>query len=176
MTAPRRDGNASPFDRWIRAEPKLDSIKERLYICDADYWVHQYRSHSDRVGDRAIDSIMLVELKTYSADLPWNQRDTLKLINEGFRRAFLTKDNRVRTQRMRFGPEVRWVRIYGVFLLQLSADSPDKSESMLWHGRRIDIETLIEILAFQRNPRTLNRRGERRHHKAANSPQMQLIK
>lgn len=72
MTTARRDGNETPFSEWIRAEARLDSIRERLYVTDADYWIHQYRAHRDRVGERMIDSVMLVELKTFSAGLPWN--------------------------------------------------------------------------------------------------------
>jgi len=164
MTAMRRNGDESPFSQWIRAEPRLDSIRERLYVTDCDYWIHQYRAHRDRVGDRVIDSIMLVELKTFSADLPWNQRDTLKLVNEGLRRAFRDNRGQVKTTRMTFGSEVRLVRLYGAFLLQLSSDRPDRSEDIIWHGRRIDLETLVEVLCYKRDPQTLNIRGERRHH------------
>lgn len=163
MTAIRRDGNESPFSSWIRNEPALDSIRERLYVSDCDYWIHQYRAHKDKVGDRAIDSIMLIELKTFGTELPWNQRDTLKLIGEGFRRAY-SPNGRVITQRMKFGSEVRLVRIYGAFLLRLSADRPDNSAQIEWHGRSVDIGTLIEILRFDRDPRSLTIRAERRHH------------
>lgn len=164
MTTARRDGNESPFSQWIRAEPKLDSIRERLYICDADYWIHQYRAHRDRIGERMIDSIMLIELKTFSSGLPFNQRDTLKLINEGFRRAFSDGDGKIKTLRFTFGSEVRLVRIYGAFLLRLNTDRPDTSNVIEWHGRKIDLDTLIEILSYRRDPRTLRPRGERRHH------------
>lgn len=164
MTTARRDGNDSPFSDWTRGESRLDSIAERIGITDCDYWIHQYRSRLDKIGDRAIDSIMLVELKTFSADLHFSQRDTLQLVGEGLRLAFRNTRGNVRTIPMKIGHETRCVRFYGAFLLQLSSDRPDTSEEIFWHRKKIDIATLIDVLAFKRDPRTFRIRNDRRHH------------
>jgi hypothetical protein len=175
MTAGRRDGNDTPFADWLRSEPRLDSITERLSVTDCDYWIHQYRAHHDRIGERLIDSILLLELKVNNTDLPYSQRDTLRLVNEGFRQCFYTKSHDVKTMTMKFGSEVRKVRCYGAFLLVLSKARPDEDGCLIkWHGRLIDRDQLIEILTFQRDPRTLHLRAERRHH-APNLMQAQQI-
>jgi hypothetical protein len=133
-------------------------------VSDCDYWIHQYRAHRDRIGERLIDSIMLVELKTFGAGLPWNQRDTLKLVNEGFRKAFRNASNRLKDVRMVFGSEVRIVHFHGVFLLRLSGNRPDESDAIEWHGRRINVDKLVDILRFAVDPLTLRPRSLRRHH------------
>ena len=164
MTAIRRDGNDTPFGDWIRAHPGLHSIRERLSIMDTDYWIHQYRAHSDRVGERKIDSIMCVELKTFQKDLPFAQRDTLRLISAMYRQVAYTDDGKIKTMTLDMGNEIRKVRMYGYFVLRLYADRPDTSLWIEWNGRQIDEETLVDVLRFKRDPRHLRKRSERRHH------------
>jgi hypothetical protein len=164
MTAIRRDGVEAPFSDWIRNEPRLDSIKARLAVTDRDFWIHQYRAHHDRVGARAIDSIMLLEVKAFAADCPFAQRDTLTLVHQ-----LLTGSDlrRARSYRRLDGPNFqrRVVRSFGVVQLRLSGDRPDRSEWMEWQGRRIDVEMLIELLTFQRDPHCPSKKLEyRRHH------------
>jgi len=168
MTAKRRDGDESPFSRWIRAHPDLDSIKERLSVSDCDYWIHQYRAHRDRVGSRAVDSIMLVELKTWCADVGYAQRDTLHLVHQLLRLSSVRPDGRRRHVRLN-GPiagERRIVRCFGVHTLRLSADRPDRSPLMFWDGRVIDERTLVELLSFVRDPDSPMKflSTQRRHH------------
>jgi hypothetical protein len=168
MTAIRRDGSDTPFSAWLRAHPALDSIKERLSVSDCDYWIHQYRAHRDRVGSRAVDSIMLVELKTFCADVGYAQRDTLHLVHQLLRHASVRPDGRRRTLRLdgQKAGERRIVRCFGVHTLRISSDRPDRSSLMYWDGRVIDEQTLVEILSFLRDPdapmRSLS--TERRHH------------
>ena len=164
MTTARRDGNESPFSEWIRGEPGLHSIRDRICIHDTDYWIHQYRARRDRVGERMVDSILAIELKTHEARLGFAQRDTLRLVAAGMRQAFYTKDGKVRTLKIDCGNEIRIVRIYGYFLLRLQDDRPDTDGWIEWHGRQIDKETLIKILRFDIDPRTLRERSDRRHH------------
>jgi hypothetical protein len=174
VTTPRRSGNESPFSDWIRNDPFLDSIKERLCVVDTDYWIHQYRARSDRVGDRCIDSIMAIEVKTYAAGLPFAQRDTLRLVNRGMHKAFYSKDGRnVRTVPMIIDFEKRLVRIYGFFLLRLERDRPDNGW-IEWNTKRIDIQTLRELLVFDRDPRTTRTRNDRRHHTRTETAQEML--
>lgn len=166
MTAPRRDGNESRFSAWIRGEPRLDSIKERLCVMDRDYWIHQYRAHTDRVGERKIDSIMCVELKEFEAQPRFAQRDTLQLLAAMYVKTNYTKDGKIRTIRLDMGNEIRLLRMYGYFVLRLETNTPETGW-IEWQGRQVDIDTLVEILSFKRDPRTLYPRSERRHHVAS---------
>lgn len=167
MTVIRRDGIESPFSNWIRGEQQLDSIQERLSVLDTDYWVHQFRARRDRVGERMIDSIMCLELKTNQADLPFAQRDTLRLIAALHRKVAYTENGRIKTVKLDMVGEIRFVRMYGYFLLRLERDRPDDGGWIEWHGRRVDLQTLIEILSFRRDPRTHRKRSDRRHHTAS---------
>jgi hypothetical protein len=52
------------------------------------------------------------------------------------------------------------------------------SDRIIWHGRQIDLDMLVEVLSFKRNPRTLNPRSERRHHLASarqRQPELNLV-
>jgi len=170
MTAQRRDGAGEPFGEWIRAHPALDSIRERLSVTDSDYWIHQYRAHRDRVGRRAIDSVMLVEVKAFSKEIGYAQRDTLHLVSQLLRIASVRPDGRRRTIRLngtRTG-ERRVVRCFGVHCLQMTSDRPDTSNLMLWDGKVIDCETLVEVLRFDRDPDSPRMiLSLRRHHTGA---------
>ena len=157
MTADRRDRNESPFADWLRGEPRLDSIHARLSVTDCDYWIHQYRSHHDRAGECAIDSILMIELKVNNATPKNAQRDTLRLINQCFRRCFYTADMQVRTMMTTIDGEVRKVRCYGNYVLVLSKTRPDEPGCVIrWNDRQITRRMLTEILAFRRDPNTLN--------------------
>lgn len=178
MTTSRRDGLDSPFGQWIRHHPGLDSIQERLSVSDSDYWIHRYRAHTDKVGERAVDSIMLVELKTYMRDLPPAQRDTLHLVNQLLRRASVGPGGRRRhltLDGIRHG-EKRRVRCFGVHVLQLSGDRPDRSDVILWDGKYLTEDLLVEILVFDRDPDNPMRYGElRRHHTSKTAQNLSLF-
>ena len=169
MTRERTDGIDSPFSDWLRKEKSLDSVKQNLSITDADYWIHQYRETTDSCGTRGIESIMMIELKTNSASLPFAQRDTLKLINAGFHNAFYDQAGRVVTKKVQIDNKTRFVRFYGAFLLQIDTDRPDTSKTIKWHGKVISYQVLLNVLAFKRDPRTLNERDDKRHHAASNA-------
>lgn len=167
MTTPRRDGLGEPFGQWIRAHPHLDSIKQRLSVTDSDYWIHQYASHKDRVGTRAVDQVMLVEVKTYSAHLSFAQRDTLHLVNQLLRSASMMPNGKRRYMRLsgtRCG-ERRIVRCFGVHTLQMEGDRPDNSARILWDGKLIDENLLVLLLQFIRDPDAPSKlMPNRRHH------------
>jgi hypothetical protein len=164
MTAIRRDGGGSPFGDWIRNRPELDSIKQRLCVIDRDWWIHQYAAHTDRVGARAVDSIFVLEEKSFCADLSYAQRDTLFLVDQMLRATDFVKIRSYRRLRGPFG-EKRIVRCFGVCRLRMIADRPDNSEWMAWNGINIDEMALIEILRFERDPQCPNKHLEyRRHH------------
>lgn len=177
MTSPRRDGFDTPFGNWIRNHPGLDSIQERLSVSDSDYWIHRYRAHSDKVGERAVDSIMLVELKTHLADVPFAQRDTLHLVNQLLRRAAVGPGGRRRhvvLNGSRHG-EKRRVRCYGVHVLQLSGSRPDQSQHILWDGKYLTEDLLVEVLKFERDPDHPMRPVDlRRHHTSEKAKNLTL--
>jgi hypothetical protein len=167
VTIARRDESDTPFGDWIRHHPGLDSIRERLCVTDSDYWIHRYRAHTDKVGERAVDSIMLVEVKTNLRDVPFPQRDTLILVNQLLRRASKRPDSRRRHVVLKgLQPgETRHVRCYGVHLLQLSGTRPNNSEVILWDRQYLTEELLVEILRFDRDPDHPMKPIElRRHH------------
>jgi len=165
MTIIRRDHRDTPFGRWIRNHPALDSIKERLSIHDQDYWIHQYRAHHDRIGARAVDSIMLIEAKTFGGDQSFAQRDTLNIIDRLLR---FNGDKPFRSYRKVVIPcaEKRIVRCFGCITLIMSGDSPENSDEMLWRGIKINIELLVKLLRFEHDPHCPSRRlpEPRRHH------------
>lgn len=167
MTILRHDAADSPFGDWIRHHPGLDSIRERLCVTDSDYWIHRYRAHTDKVGERAVDSIMLVEVKTHLRDIPFAQRDTLQLVNQLLRQVSVRPDGRRRYVTLKgFQPgESRRVRCYGVHLLQLSGSRPDNSTTILWDRLYLTEDYLVEILRFDRDPDHPMKQIEfRRHH------------
>jgi hypothetical protein len=164
MTTGRRDGLDTPFGKWIRNHPGLDSIKERLSIQDQDYWIHQYRAHHDRIGARAVDSIMLIEVKTFGRGEPFAQRDTLTVIDRLLR---FNGNKPYRSYRkVTAGYEKRIVRCFGCVTLIMSGDSPENSEWMLWRGIRIDVDLLVKLLRFEHDPHCPSKRlpEPRRHH------------
>ena len=167
MTTDRRDGLDTPFGDWIRRHPGLKSIQERLSVSDSDYWIHRYRAHTDKVGERAVDSIMLVELKTHLRDLPFAQRDTLVLVNQLLRMVSVRPDGRRRHVTLKGSNpgERRRVRCFGVHVLQLSGDRPDRSEVILWDGKYLTEDFLVEVLRFERDPDYPMKTPDlRRHH------------
>lgn len=160
MTTKYRNGFEGPFEDWLRKNKELDSIVQRLSISNSDFWIHQFRSHRDRVGERSIDNIMLVEVKTDGADIPFAQRDTLILVNQLLRRS---SNNRYKVLKDMKGLR-RLVQCFGVHLLQLSSDRPDNSDLIRWDRVAVTEDMLIRIIRFDLNPYTLEPRSERRHH------------
>lgn len=177
MTAVRRDGVESPFNAWVRSHPELESRGNRLSITDSDLWCHRYsmrderhRESSNDVRD-AVDSIMLVEVKTFLRDVPFAQRDTLTVIDALLRMASTRKSDgrrmHVKISDARLGGrKVRRVRCFGVHLLELSGDRPDNSETIMWdHRSYLHEEALIELLRFDRDPDSpMKCLDTRRHH------------
>ena len=178
MTTARRDNSDTPFGDWIRRHPALDSIRDRIAVTDSDYWIHRYRAHSDKVGERAVDSIMLLEVKTNQRDIPLAQRDTLVLVNQLLRRTGKRPDKRRRHVMLKgIQPgELRRVRCYGVHLLQLSSDRPDNSAVIFWDRRVINEQILVEVLRFDRDPDHPTKQIQlRRHHTSKKSANLVLF-
>lgn len=164
MTTQRRDGNATPLEQWIRGNRKLDSYLAGLSVTDSDWWIHQYKTHNDKIGIREIQNLMLVELKFFGKAVPYHQQDTLHVVDVALRQ----KKNIKLPMFNRRGTRI--VRMWGVHTLILSGQCPLSSAWMEWDGKRIGVDTLEDVLTFARNPDTLRLRSERRHHKNLYNP------
>lgn len=152
----------TPMNRWIRNHPLLDS-KNGIAVFDIDILLHRFRLAKDLKGEREIECMMFIEVKTFGAKPSISQRDTLSLLNQTLR-------NR---KRNRFGDPRRQVdcqlglsyslakrkeirlRLLGGHLLQLSGADPGASEWMKWDNKHIDINTLVELMLFDRDPDNL---------------------
>lgn len=173
MTAPRRDGSdQSPFHAWIRNVPDLDSRDYCISVTDNDCWVHQFAPRKERgpTVKQVIENLLLIEIKAFGAVSPFAQKDTLDVVDRLLRTNTGTRDGRRLARRIddsRPGRPgcYRRVRWYGAHILQMSADRPDTSDRLLWDGKEIDVQSLIELLGFRRDPDKPSRFVDtRRHH------------
>jgi hypothetical protein len=195
MTTMRRDGSGTPFGEWLRTNPRLDSINDQMAATDVDMWVHKYspraeRRRTDNILD-FLDLLMLVEVKTFNAELSYSQRDTLEVVDQYMRKPSIRKNvhtgprrqtvqlNETRISHLfRTKRPMRW---YGVHLLQLSDSRPDSSDVILWDKKQISEERLIGLLRFDFDPAYPERRIDTRRHHVVKSieeclPLLQLIK
>ena len=161
-----------PVLQWIRNNPRLDSKKYGLSITDIDLTIHQYKTHWDVVGERNVENIMDVEIKTYNKKIQYAQRDTLILrhqvfsrnnrntfnINEG--QGCYSQYNKIRD----IDGKIISVRYFGCHLLTLSNNEIENS-CLFWDHKAIDIPTLEQLIRFECDPFTLRKRSERRHHR-----------
>ena len=160
MTRPRRDGNEAPFKDWVRHHPKLGSKPDEaaLSVCDVDNVFHKYI-----VVDKSSGlylhrhHLMCVELKTHMAKAPFAQRDTLDVLDQALD---LSHKQKIKTAR-----GVKMLYYHGLHLLQLSDVCPVTSDQMLWDGKIIDEPTLVGLLLFDVDAKTLKVREDRSHHK-----------
>jgi hypothetical protein len=57
------------------------------------------------------------------------------------------------------------MRYYGSHVVQMSGDRPDQSDRLLWDGKEITEQLLVELLGFVRDPDKPTRFVDsRRHH------------
>lgn len=173
MTCERRDGNhQTPFLQWIRGSAGLDSHEFNISVIDNDVWVHRFspRNEQTRLVRSLIEHIQLIETKTFSAEMPFAQRDTLQVVDLILRSVTVRKDRRrpIRIPDTRFGRTgcFRSVRWLGMHCIQLSNDRPDNSARIVWDGKYdINEKQLIELLRFDRDPDHPGRSLDtRRHH------------
>lgn len=157
----------SPMERWIRNNPLLSS-SNGIVRYDIDILLHRYKTVADLKGDREIEFMMFVEVKTFNANLTLAQRDTLGLLNQVLRNRRKNKHSSPRRQ-MGGQPLTNYsiakqrripLRLFGGHLLQLSGAAPDTSDNMRWDGKNIDLQTLVELMMFDRDPDNLNANKE----------------
>lgn len=186
MTATRRDGDETPFSQWLREHPELDSHVERLSATDCDMWVHRYSARDERAREAAldvrdaIDSIMLVEVKTHAKSVPYAQRDTLTVVDALLRMSCMLPSGRRKHVTISDGRlsnrSTRRVRCFGVHLLVLSGARPDQSEEIRWDRSFLHETHLLELLRFERDPDFPSKSLDtRRHHIVRREPTLQLF-
>lgn len=154
MTAKRRAGVETPWERWLRTTQALDSRENRLSVTDSDRWVHRFRSHAPRRPEDRVDHLMLVEKKHLGEAFHPSQADTLRII----RRLLSDVRRTVHVPHPFTGAlEERDVMAHGVFLLEFSGETPETSDVIRWDRREIDYPTLLDLMTFERDPKTLQR-------------------
>lgn len=170
MTARRRDGAEDGWRRWVRGNPRLDSVAFGLSITDIDMLIHRYRTHTDRCGSRWIQCIMAVEWKAYGAKARSAQRDTLLLTSEILRKCH----GRTIYVPGRSVPKCKCFS-FGVHMCRMSGRDPDQSDELWWDRRRISVDQLEALLRFELHPDDPSRAwSPRRHHTRGDSDTLRL--
>lgn len=163
------------FERWIRLNPLLDSVRFGLVRFDLDILLHRYKTLVDGKGTRDIQCMMFVEVKTHMAVPSSSQMDTLSILNQVLRNRrpniHSTPRRQTRGQLRRvwskFLKRETTIKLYGGHLLQIDGTSPENSSSLLWDYAPITIEMLLELLRFERDPdRIENTLDHRRRSRA----------
>lgn len=150
----------SDFERWMRNCKDLDSKSEGIVRFDLDILLHKYKNMQDGKGDRTIQCMMFVEVKTHMAEPSDSQRDTLSLLNNVMRNRM---KNMHKMPRKQMGGQPRKVYsqqrksevalfLFGGHLLRIDGTSPSNSTKMIWDSSKIDSAQLIELLRFERDP------------------------
>ena len=148
------------FERWMRNNPELKS-EEGICRFDLDVLLHRYKFEEDGKGDRTIQCMMFIEVKTGMEKLSEAQRDTLSLFNQVLRNRKPNIHSRPRSQ-IENAPVTAYSKIhkrnirlylYGGHLLRISGTRPDNSDFIEWDGRhQLTVKELEEMLRFERDP------------------------
>jgi hypothetical protein len=133
---------------------------------DIDVLLHRYLTLRDKRGQREVQAIMFVEIKTRDADMTLAQRDTLGMLNQVLRNRkrnmhcerrgrhlsdhtpLASAYSHVRQGRVR-------LRMFGGHVLRFSGTCPSDSRSMTWDGKQINVHQLIALLRFDLDPDTI---------------------
>lgn len=154
------------YERWMRNEPRLDSLSVGIVRFDCDVLLHRYKIVVDKKSTRDLQCLMFVEVKTHGADLNQSQRDTLSMLSQVLRnrrrnrhsdRHGLHADDHLALASVKswlLQQSVR-LRMFGGHLLQLSDDDPITSEWIAWDRKLITPDQLIQLLRFELDPDTL---------------------
>lgn len=160
MTAERRDNqHRSGFLQWIRTVPGLDSREAGIAVMDVDIIWHQYRETQDNNGQRKTNNLMIIEEKSFGADLSFAQRDSMWITHQMLRDSRATFVSNARGQMV-------WVKYWGYFKLRYSGQNPGASLRIEWNKTLISIKQLIGILRFDLRPDNLTQNDRRRSHHA----------
>jgi len=181
MTYLRRErcphcGEPHWFRYWIGRQ--CDKSVDGLSVSDLDLLVHRFRMVTDARGERTVEHIMVVELKTEDESLGKAQRDTLSLFNAALN-SVLPVDGAPIGVEARPGfivPGEKKVIWHGVHLLRVPAQ-PSEPGPFFWDNQPLAAETLAAVLSFRHDPREPLRilDVERRHKPADQDPSMPLF-
>jgi hypothetical protein len=159
-TKTRTWGEDTDFLKWVRLNKLLPSREgdTRISVQDVDVIFHAFQIVVDSIGSRDVQVTMDVEVKCYGGRPDYAQRNTLwgrnlftgskkvngiTIIHQGTYFLFLDKTDPVNSRKMQWG-----------------CFNDDKSIE----EKNIDEKTLIELLKFERDPRTMRHHHLRRHH------------
>lgn len=160
--------NEPPFSQWLRNHPELESHTYGLSVMDADYIFHRYRTEFGR----KFQCLMMVEVKTQSAEMTPAQRDTAGVISQILRNRRQTPTKRLRYEigttiykifSAFIGAWVR-VRVYGFHVLTFDGFGPEDSKIIKWDREQVTADQLVSILKFDLDPDEPNRRLDYRSH------------
>lgn len=161
----RADTPQSGFLAWLRANPRLDSIKDGVVATDCDVWIHRYKT----VAGRQFQFLMLLEVKEHGKQISVSQRDTLHIANQ------LLRNRRNKTKHQAAdGPRICKVYsaaakknvhvcCFGVHLLTIFGDGATAdSHRMTWDSvHEIDATKLEQLLMFEYDPDDLSKLDHR---------------
>lgn len=167
------------FKQWMRGHPGLLS-EDGLCVFDIDFLVHKFKvPFDDKRKTRQVQCMMMVEIKTFGADLRPAQEDTMRILSMVMRNR-RTNEHRKTTIRKQIGGLANKVyssmlrrevslRLYGVHVLQFEKTSP-LNGWMKWDGKLIIEDQLVGLLNFDIDPDSMLPIDFRRHHKAKQTP------
>jgi hypothetical protein len=150
------------FERWMRNEHLLDS-KLGIVRYDLDILLHRYMTLTDGFGDRTIQALMFVEVKTWDAKPSPSQADTLHLMNQVLR----NRKKNVNADREKWNAKSHTplaicksyvtgndiaLRMFGGHVLTFEKDGPDNSDWIRWDKTLVTKEQLLGLLTFTLNP------------------------
>jgi hypothetical protein len=162
MTRDRIFGeHETPFGRWLRSKGHEGVLpSSSLVASDCDFIIHRYKMEVDGIGQRAVQALMFLEVKTRNADPSDSQRDTMWLNH------LLCSDKRKKVNG-------RSVWHFGVSFLSLPGETPDDAPGARWgrfqkggviHWTHISSRQIEQLLHFDIDPDSFCARPFRRHH------------
>lgn len=161
----RSDIPQTGFLSWLRANPRLHSIRDGVVATDCDVWIHRYKT----VGGRDFQFLMLLEVKEHGKEISNTQRDTLHIANQLLRnRRNKTKYQAVdcpRICKVYSAASRRDVHVccFGVHLLTIYGDGTEAHKyRMTWDvEHEINAETLESLLLFDTDPDDMSKLDHR---------------
>lgn len=136
--------------------PPLDSEERRLLE-------ESIVAVVDGFGQRDIQMMMFVEVKTWGADLRMAQRDTLHLLNQVLRNRRKNRHkNRDRYNAKNHAPPAevyspaneKYIKLFlfGGHVLTFEKNGPEDSSWIRWDKTDISTEQLVDLLKFELDP------------------------